>query len=127
MVSDLVADETLEGWPDRLHSGVLYLAMLEVANWTVYGLRGRVGVPVETSALTLARWIPTGTRLRLVGVELPSYEGDLDVRVEARVGGEAVASLRRSYALADRTEFKERMGYDRLPDVLEEVVPEGAE
>ena len=63
IATDLIADETLEGWPERLHSGVLYLAMLDVANWTVYGLHDRVGLPVQTSALTLQRWVPTGTRL----------------------------------------------------------------
>ena len=57
----MIAHETLEGWPARLHSGVLYLAMLDAANWTVYGLHDRVGLPVETSALTLLRWVPTGT------------------------------------------------------------------
>src|SRR5256885_1376772 len=63
IATDLIADETLEGWPERLHSGVLYLAMLDAANWTEYGLHDRVGLPVQTSALTLLRWVPTGTRL----------------------------------------------------------------
>jgi hypothetical protein len=57
IASGLLAEESLEGWPGRLHSGVLYLAMLDVANWTVYGLRNRVGLPIRTSALTLHRWV----------------------------------------------------------------------
>src|SRR5207247_8988686 len=65
--TDLLADVTMEGWPGRLHSGILYTAMLEAANWTVFVIAGRIGVPVRTSALTLKRWVPTRTRPRLVG------------------------------------------------------------
>jgi len=125
VVSEVLADPSLEGWPGRLHSGVLYLAMLDVANWTVYGLRNRVGLPIRTSALTLHRWVPTGTRLRLVGVQGPSgSDADLLIRVEAHDGAERVASLDREYALASRAEFVKRLGYDALPEVLREVVPE---
>lgn len=118
-----MAHETLEGWPGRLHSGVLYLAMLDVANWTVYGLHNRVGLPVRTSALTLLRWVPSGSRVRLVGVEDPQTP-DLTIRVEAEDGEGPVARLDRSYVLANRAEFERRLGYEKLPEVLHEVVPE---
>jgi hypothetical protein len=123
VVTELIAHETMEGWPGRLHSGLLYLAMLDVANWTVYGLHGRVGLPVQTSALTLLRWVPTGTRLRLVGAQ-DSGTADLTIRVEALDGERPVARLDRSYILANRAEFERRLGYETLPEVLREVVPE---
>src|SRR3989475_2259666 len=65
--TSFLADVTMEGWPGRLHSGILYTAMLETANWTVFGVSGRIGIPVRTSALSLQRWVPTGTRLRIAG------------------------------------------------------------
>ena len=120
--TELTAHETLEGWPERLHSGVLYLAMLDAANWTVYGLHDRVGLPVQTSALTLQRWVPTGTRLRLVGVE-KSQTGDLVIQVEAHDEEGPVARLDRSYVLTNRAGFEQRLGYKTLPKVLHEVVP----
>jgi len=123
VASELIAHETLEGWPGRLHSGVLYLAMLDMASWTVNGLRGRVGLPVRTSALTLLRWVPTGTRVRLVGVQ-DSATSDLTIRVEAQDKEGPVARLDRSYILANRAEFEQRLGYETLPEVLREVVPD---
>src|SRR5256885_13201273 len=51
----LLAGVTMEGWPGRLHSGILYTAMLETANWTVFGITGRIGIPVRTSGLRLQR------------------------------------------------------------------------
>jgi hypothetical protein len=125
IVSELLADASLEGWPGRLHSGILYLAMLDVANCTVYGLRNRVGLPVRTSALSLHRWVPTGARLRLAGVPAPSGgEADLTIHVEAQDGAGRVANLDRDYALASRAKFVRRLGYDELPEGLREVVPE---
>ena len=47
--TSLLTQVTMEGWPGLLHSGILYTAMLETANWTVYGVTGRVGVPVRTA------------------------------------------------------------------------------
>jgi hypothetical protein len=123
VVSELAAHETLEGWPGRLHSGVLYLAMLDVANWTVYGLHNRVGLPLRTSALNLLRWVPTGSLVRFVGVEDPQTS-DLTIRVEAHDGSGPVAHLDRSYLLANRAEFERRLGYEKLPEVLHELVPE---
>src|SRR5207237_7944996 len=65
VTTSFAASGRFQGWPERLHSGILYLAMLETANWTVYGLRGRVGVPVRTGPLDAKRWIATGETLGL--------------------------------------------------------------
>src|SRR2546422_2873880 len=63
----LLADVTMEGWPGRLHSGILYTAMLETANWTVFGITGRIGIPVRTSGRRLQRRVPAGGRPRAEG------------------------------------------------------------
>lgn len=97
--------------------------MLDTANWTVYGLHDRVGLPVRTSPLTLLRWVPTGTRLQLEGIEHSELSGSR-IEVEAHDGEGPVARLDRSYILANRAEFERRLGYKVLPDVLRELVPE---
>ncbi|HWG90937.1 MAG TPA: hypothetical protein VNZ52_08845 [Candidatus Thermoplasmatota archaeon] len=114
-----------EGWPGRLHSGILYLAMLETANWTLYGLRERVGLPVRTSALEAKRWVATGETLTLTGRLTPLGDGGARAQVEATDGtGNQVAVLEREYALPDRATFLRRMGYDALPPGLEGLLPE---
>ena len=119
VVSTLDADASMQGWPRRLHSGVLYMALLETANWTVYGLKGRVGLPVRTSALSLTRWVATGERLRLVGALR-----DATVVAEAHDGaGKVVASLERTYDFPDKKGFAARMGYDEMPPELEGLFP----
>jgi len=118
----LAAAEHHQGWPGRLHSGVLYLAMLETANWTVYGLTGRVGLPTRTSALGLARWVRVGETLTLTG----RRDAEGAVRVEAAdAEGRVVATLERAYEMVDRATFLTRMGYDEVPAGLEEALPEG--
>lgn len=117
----LEATERHQGWPGRLHSGILYLAMLETANWTVYGATGRVGLPTRTSALGLQRWVRVGETLTLTGRK----DSANVVRVEATdAEGRPVATLERAYDLVDRATFLERMGYDEVPAGLEEALPE---
>lgn len=117
----LRAEDRHQGWPGRLHSGILYLAMLETANWTVYGTTGRVGLPTRTSALGLQRWVRTGETLTLTG----RRDAANVVRVEAADGaGALVATLERAYDLVDRATFLKRMGYDEVPAGLEEALPE---
>lgn len=117
----LVATDLHQGWPGRLHSGILYLAMLETANWTLYGLAGRVGLPTRTGALGLQRWVRVGETLMLAG----RREGETLVRVEATdAQGRLVATLERAYDLVDRATFLRRMGYDEMPPGLEEALPE---
>lgn len=121
----LLADVTMEGWPGRLHSGILYTAMLETANWTVYGIAGRIGVPVRTSALSLQRWVPTGTRLRIAGRAKSTAVNNLTVAVEAFVSdGPSVAALDRDFILPNRREFLEKMGYEEIPKAFAGLISE---
>ncbi len=121
----LIASATMEGWPGRLHSGILYIAMLEAANWTVYGLTKRIGVPTRTSALDVRRWVSTGTHLRVAGRVTHSTPGQLSVVVEAWDStGELVASLNRDFVLPSRHDFLERMGYEEIPEVFAGLIPD---
>jgi len=123
--TSLLADVTMEGWPRRLHSGILYTAMLETANWTVYGITGRIGVPVRTSALGLLRWVATGTRLRIAGRAMQKDRNSLTVEVEATSSdGSSVATLDRDFVLPNRREFLEKMGYEQVPEVFAGLIPE---
>lgn len=109
------------GWPNRLHSGLLYLAMTETANWTVYGILGRVGLPVRTSALDARRFVRVGETLALRG------RWDATTRtahIEALdADGGLVAKLERAYDLPSREEFRRRMGEDALPPAFDELIP----
>lgn len=119
------ASGRFQGFPGRLHSGILYLAMLETANWTVYGLRGRVGIPVRTSALDAKRWVATGESLVLAGRLAPSDEATAKVRIEATdAQGNVVATLERDYDLPDRATFVTRMGYKSMPPAFESDFPD---
>lgn len=121
VVSTFVPTDTMEGWPGRLHSGILYTAMVEVANWTVHGLLDRLGFPADTSALDLRRWVGTGEQLELVGELVdPEHGGEAAVRVTARDdSGEIVAQLVREFELPSREAFLTKTGYDEVPTVLE--------
>jgi hypothetical protein len=121
----LLADVTMEGWPGRLHSGILYTAMLETANWTVYGTAGRIGVPVRTSALSLQRWVPTGTQVRIAGRAKDTGLNALSVAVEAfAFDKQSVATLNRDFVLPNRREFLDKMGYEEIPKVFAGLIPE---
>lgn len=114
-----------QGFPERLHSGILYLAMLETANWTLYGLRGRVGIPVRTSALEAKRWVATGEVITLAGRIAPADREKVRVRIEAKdAQGSIVASLERDYDLPDRATFLARIGYEAMPPAFESDFPE---
>ena len=120
----LEATPDRQGWPGRLHSGLLYLAMLETANWSLFGLRGRVGIPVRTSALDASRWIAVGERLALRGRLTRDEPQAATILVEAFDGkGARVASLERAYDLPDRATFLARMGYAEAPAGLDEALP----
>lgn len=99
--------------------------MLETANWTLYGLLGRVGLPVRTSALDTKRWVATGETLTLTGRLVPSEATAARARIEATdAQGGLVAVLERDYDLPNRASFLERMGYKTVPLGLEDVMPE---
>ncbi len=123
--TELLADVTMEGWPGRLHSGILYTAMLEAANWTVFGIAGRIGFPVRTSALNLKRWVPTGTRLRIVGRSKTTDPKGVSVALEAVTSdGLSVAALDRDFVLPNRREFLDKMGYEEIPEAFTGLIPE---
>lgn len=120
----LAMTEHWQGWPGRLHSGVLYTAMLECANWTVYGLKGRIGLPTSTSALGLRRWVGIDEPLALRGRIVEDGQEALVVRVEATThASEVVAELSRRFTLPDRASFLAKMGYDEVPSGLEGALP----
>src|ERR1700674_3454705 len=97
--TSLRAKPTYQGWPGRLHLGILYIAMLETANWAVFAARGRIGVPSRTGALVSKRWVEIGEELRLVGrlVTIPSPSLRIAVSASDK-GGEEVAFLDREYS-----------------------------
>lgn len=122
--ASLVATPERQGWPGRLHSGILYLALLETANWTLYGTRGRVGVPTRTSALEVVRWVATGERLTLRGRLVGNAGGSATVEAEALdEAGRRVGRLERAFDVLEREAFLGRMGYDRLPAGLDDCFP----
>lgn len=140
VTTTLEATAARQGWPGRLHSGLLYLAMLETANWTLYGLRGRVGIPTRTSALETTRWVAVGERLllrgrmtrdqtrsRSEGDAVPEHGGARAATIEVEAldeRGARVARIERAFELPPRAEFLRRMGYDRVPAGLEQALPE---
>jgi len=112
--ASLLTQVTMEGWPGRLHSGILYTAMLETANWTVYGVTGRIGVPVRTSPLSLQRWVPTGMRLRIAGRAMPKDLKSLTVAVEpASSDGQSVATLDRDFVLPNAASSSKEWGMNK--------------
>lgn len=118
----LVVAPHMVGWPNRLHSGLLYLAMTETANWSVYAALGRVGLPTRTGPLAPKRFVRVGETLAIAGTWDP--EARL-VRVRATDDkGALVAELERAFDLPTRAEFRARMGEDALPPEFEELVPE---
>jgi hypothetical protein len=119
VVADFLPGQHHQGWPMRLHSGVLYLAMLEAANWTFWGLTSKVGVPAHTSALEARRLVRIGEPVRLVGEQ----EGPEEVAVRALMADEVVARLTRRYRVLDREAFLRAMGYDAVPEAFAEAFP----
>ena len=120
----LVASPNHQGWPGRLHSGVLYLALLETANWTVFALRERVGLPRRTSALETRGWVSVGETLGLTGRSPDPRSSPLTIVAEARDRrGELVARIERDYEFPGRAEFVKRMGYEAVPPELEGLLP----
>lgn len=118
----LAAAEAWQGAPGRLHSAILSLAMMETANWTVFGLLDRVGLPTRTSAIAMKRVVAVGEVLTLSGKRAP--EEGLVIAVEARdPSGALVATLERAFDLPDAEGFRARMGYEALPEVYGGLLP----
>jgi acyl dehydratase len=114
----LLAEARWEGFPGRLHSAILYMALIEAMNWALFAQTERMGLPTRTGALEAARPVRTGTRLRLEGRVLVADATARTARVDARAwdpSDEVVARLERDYALVDQPTFLAKMGYDRIP------------
>lgn len=120
VVSTLEAHPDFQGWPGLLHTGIIYIAMLETANWTLYGQIGRVGMPVKTSALETMSRVKVGETIEMSGRMVANTPAAAKVDVEAAgPDGRRVATLSREYSLASEEEFARRMGYEKTPKVLE--------
>ena len=118
--AEFLVDARWQGFPGRLHSAILYLALVETLNWSLYARTGRMGLPERTSALRMTRRVGVGDALVLRGRVARSAPGSATVEAEATMpAGEAVGSLDRDYAMVDEATFLARMGYDALPEGYE--------
>jgi len=99
--------------------------MLETANWTEFGITGRIGIPARTSGLRRQRWLPTGTRLRIEGRAKSTGPSNLTMALEAFPSdGQSIATLERDFVLPNRQELLDRMGYEGIPALFAGLVPE---
>lgn len=122
--SSFVAEARWQGFPGRLHSAILYLALLETANWSLYARTRRMGLPARTSALESLRRVDVGATVALEGRVMAVDEAQRTARVEALArtpAGEPIGRLEREYALVDEETFLTRMGYDAVPAGYEGV------
>lgn len=111
------AEPRWQGFPGRMHSAVLYMALLEAMNWALYARTGRMGLPARTGALEMTRRVAVGDTVHLEGTVLRVDEAARTAEAEARasVRGEPVGRLERGYALVDEATFVQRMDYDAPP------------
>ncbi|MHB8606087.1 MAG: hypothetical protein ACYDCK_12620 [Thermoplasmatota archaeon] len=122
--ASFVAEARWQGFPGRMHSAVLYLALIETMNWSLYARTARMGLPTRTSALETSRRVDVGATVALSGRVLAVDESARTARVEAVAAtphGETIARLERDYALVDEATFLARMGYDAVPAGYEGV------
>lgn len=118
--SSFVAEERFQGFPGTLHSAFLYLALVEVMNWTVWATLGRAGLPARTGALETLGRVATGARVDLAA----RMTGPRSARAEASVDGKVVASIARDYDLPTREEFARRLPAAAAHGSLEGAFPE---
>lgn len=115
-------DERWQGFPGRLHSAILYLALIETMNWSLQARTGRMGLPTRTSELEMKRRVDVGTTLGLEGRVRSWDTAARTAALEAwatTASGEPVGRLERTYALVDEATFLARMGYTSLPAAYE--------
>lgn len=116
--SAFVAEERWQGFPRRLHSAVLYLALIETMNWSLHARTGRMGLPSKTGALETRGRVDVGTKVALEGRVLffdkTARTASVEAWAKTEIGGE-VARLSRDYSLVDEATFLARMGYHELP------------
>lgn len=120
--SSFVAEARWQGFPGRLHSAILYLALIETMNWSLYGATKHMGLPTRTSALRMTRRVNVGDKIWLRGKVVSHADGKAHVVAEATTPrGEPVGSLDRDYEMVDESTFLARMGYDHVPNGYEGV------
>lgn len=115
-----VAEPRWQGFPGRMHSAVLYMALIETMNWSLYAKTGRMGLPQRTSALNMTRRVVVGDVIEIEGRVLRADALGATVVAHARApGGAPIGSLEREYRMVSEDEFTEAMGYDELPEGYE--------
>lgn len=115
-----VVEPRFQGFPGRLHSAVLYMALLETMNWSLYARTGRMGLPSRTGALVMTRRVSVGDAVVVEGRVVEAREGFARAVAEARTpAGDPVGALERDYRMVDEDEFLRVMGYDALPEGYE--------
>lgn len=116
----LVAEPRWQGFPGRMHSAVLYMALIETMNWSLYARTRRMGLPARTSALQMSRRVAVGDAVVLEGRVSALSEDAATVVAQARTPeGQPVGALDRDYRLVSEEEFLAAMGYDELPEGYE--------
>jgi hypothetical protein len=115
--SRFVAEPRWQGFPGRLHSAVLYLALIETMNWSLYAATGHMGLPARTGALRMVRRVRVGDVVELAGGVKAAPEGGARAFAEARTpDGEEIGSLDRDYRMVSEAEFLRAMEYDAVPE-----------
>lgn len=118
--SRFVAEARWQGFPGRMHSAVLYLALIETMNWSLHARTGRMGLPARTGALSMVRRVAVGDGVHLEGVVHEATGATAKVSASARTPeGAPIGSLDREYRLVNEDEFLRAMGYDELPEGYE--------
>lgn len=120
--ASFVAEARWQGFPGRMHSAILYLALVEAMNWSLYAKTRRMGLPTRTGALEMTRRVEVGQSVVLEGRVLAADESKRVALVEARAStpeGAPIGRLEREYDLVDEKTFLARMGYEELPSGYE--------
>jgi hypothetical protein len=115
-----VAEPRWQGFPGYLHSAILYMALLETLNWSLYARTQRMGLPSRTSALAAKRRVRVGDAVVVEGRVTTVEDGFASVAAAARTpSGEPIGSLERDYRLVSEDEFLRVMGYETVPEGYE--------
>lgn len=114
------AEARWQGFPGRMHSAVLYLALIETMNWSLYARTSKMGLPQRTSALSMTKRVLVGDAVELEGRVLRFRDDAASVEAIARTpAGDIIGALDRDYRMVGEEEFLRVMGYDELPEGYE--------
>lgn len=95
VVCERTADTHETGWPEFMHTGLLFTTMFETAYWAVIGLTAKLGANSgEPSTFTVRRLPRTGRPARAVARIVGEDASGWDVLVEAESDGRPCATLR---------------------------------